>query len=71
MEKILWVCGKRLGYLEDGSPAWDLQGVFDTEDAAVSACESLRDFIGPVTLNQGLPQEGVEWPNCRYPLSQG
>ena len=67
----LWVTGKHRGKLDDGSPAWDLQGVFDSEAAAVAACESVRDFIGPVPLNQRLPQGATEWPHCRYPLAQG
>ena len=66
----LWVCGKHRGTAEDGSAAWDLQGVFDTEAAAVDACTTLRDFVGPVPLNQRLPQGATEWPNCRYPLAQ-
>lgn len=66
----LWVCGKHRGNLEDGSPAWDLQGVFDTEAAAVAACASLRDFVGPVPLNQPLPHGATEWPHCRYPLAK-
>ena len=67
---VYWICGKHRGNLEDGSTAWDLQGVFDTESGAVAACKSVRDFIGPAPLNQMLPQGATEWPNCRYPLAQ-
>lgn len=65
----LWVCGKHRGSLKEDHPAWELQGVFDTEDAAVEACTSTSDFVGPVLLNQHLPQDATEWPNCRFPLT--
>jgi len=68
--KVLWVCGKHLGQDDAGNPAWDLQGIFEAEAAAVAACQELNDFIGPVPLNVKLPQDATEWPNCRYPLAQ-
>lgn len=68
--RTVWVCGKMRGKDDAGNPAWDLQGVFDTETAAEAACTSLNDFIGPVSLNQVLPQGATEWPNCRYPLAR-
>lgn len=64
----LWVCGKNRGHNDQGHPCWDIQGVFDTEEQAVEACKELRDFVGPVTLNEQLPQDATEWPGIRYPL---
>lgn len=65
----LWVCGKHRGVDPEGNPAWDLQGVFDSEAAAVAACKEPSDFVGPVLLNQQLPQQATEWPGCRFPLA--
>lgn len=68
-EQTLWICGKLRGHAADGTPAWDLQGVFDTEDAATAACQDGNDFIGPVPLNKPLPQAATDWPGCRYPMA--
>ena len=67
--KILWVCGKHRGRTRQGHAAWDLQGIFDTERAAEQACRDRADFIGPVPLNQPLPQEPTDWQGVRYPLA--
>lgn len=68
-EQTLWVSGKLRGHAAGGTPAWDLQGVFDTEDAAAAACQDGNDFIGPVPLNKPLPQTATDWPGCRYPMA--
>ena len=67
---FLWVCGKHRGEGPEGAPAWDFQGVFSEEALAVAACVEICDFIAPVLLNQQLPQEGVSWPGCYYPLAR-
>lgn len=67
----LWIAGKWLGAADGGAPAWELQGVFDTEAAAEAACVEPVDFIGPVQLGQRLPQDATAWPGCRYPLATG
>ena len=66
-EQTIWISGKLRGHADDGTPAWDLQGVFDTEAAADAACVDGADFIGPVPLNKPLPQDATSWPGCRYP----
>ena len=64
----MWVCGKYRGQTSTGHHAWDVQGVFDTEAAAVAACVEPADFVGPVALNQLLPHQQFVWPGCYYPL---
>ena len=66
-EQTMWIAGKLRGHAADGTPAWDLQGVFDTEAAADAACVDGADFIGRVPLNMPLPQDATSWPGCRYP----
>jgi len=58
----LWVVGKWV----DGD--WELQGVFDTEDRAVAICEDAHYFVGPVTLNEELPDDRIVWPGAYYPI---
>lgn len=68
--KVLWLCGKWRGRDDCGHPAWELQGVFETREAAVAACREPCDFVGPVTLNSEAPQAATEWAGCTYPLAQ-
>ena len=64
----LWICGRSRKVCEDGVVIWDFHGVFDTEEQAVGICKTENHFVGPVQLNQELPEEPVTWPGCYYPL---
>lgn len=47
---------------------WDLQAVFDTEEAALKSCADRHLwFIGPVELNKPFPEGPVFWPEAYYP----
>lgn len=60
----LWIVGKWTG------AGWEFQGVFDSEAKAVAACAGQPHyFVGPVTLNDTLPDEPVNWPGVFYPVS--
>ena len=48
--------------------AWELVGVFDSEEKAVAACLDNHCFVGPITLNEITPKERISWPGCYYPL---
>ena len=63
---IVWVAGQH-----HGGPAWELLGVFSAEQAAVAACTTQDDFVGPVPLDTVLPVESVDWPGSYYPLRSG
>ena len=60
----LWIVGRSYG---SDSP-WAFLGVYDTEEAAVNACQLAIDFIAPATLNKDTTEDGGDWPGCRYPL---
>ena len=66
-EKIIWIVGKwRSG--ESQNCVWDINGVFDSEEKAITACAN-RDnyFVGPLTLNESQSDETTEWLGCYYP----
>lgn len=63
----LWVCGKVRKVYTEKLVVWDLQGVFDSETQAVNACKTDQHFVGPVLLNEELPEEGVQWPGAYFP----
>jgi len=62
----MWLTGKNNGEY-DGGICWELIGVFSTEEKAVAACLNEYYFVGPVELDEVLPDETVEWPRCYYP----
>jgi len=66
MSKKLWVCGKYKGENKIGV-MWDLQGIFSTKELAIKACRNDLYFIGPVILDEALPDETVDWPGSFYP----
>lgn len=60
----LWIVGQinPSNFLE-----WEFQGVFDSEEKAVSVCEDENWFIGPAKLNECRPSESEDWPEAYYP----
>lgn len=48
---------------------WALEGVYDTEDKAKAKCVTPYHFVGPATINQDLPADGV-WPGAYFPLAK-
>lgn len=67
----LWITGRFRRIVDDGLIVWDIMGVFSSEAMAVAACRSPDDFIGPLLLNEQLPEALAEWPGTRYPLADG
>lgn len=66
----LWIVGRFRGADANGNPAWDLQGVFDSEEKAEAVCKGHEWFVGPVRMNEPLPEDATPWPGCRYPKSE-
>ena len=65
-EKI-WIVGKHRGG-SIGHAVWDMNGAFDSEDKAIDACDNRPDyFVGPLILNESLPDETGTWPGMYYP----
>lgn len=62
----VWIVGKAL---EEGvpSPRWEFQGVFNTEDEAVTACAQDCYFIGPAIVGEAIVDHTVDWPGAYYP----
>lgn len=61
----LWVVGKSTDL--ENPFAWEFCGVFDDENNAVDRCLDDMHFVGPVVLNQQVPDEHMAWPGCYYP----
>jgi len=61
---ILWIVGK---VNKSNRKEWEFHGVFDRKDMAEEACKDDRYFIGPVKLNEVLPDDPVLWPGAYYP----
>ncbi len=47
----------------------EMLGIFREESNAVGACRQPIDVVGPMVLDQVLPDERVDWPGCYYPLA--
>lgn len=71
MSKTMWIVGTYQGIDSAGEPSWGFLGVFDTERAAESACESKYDFVGQIKVNQKRLKEQRNWIDTRYPLMPG
>ncbi len=65
--ETIWVVGKIKAKIYSGI-VWEIQGVFDSEQKAVKACGEYKNyFIGPLKLNEVLPNMTFEWPGVYYP----
>ena len=58
-----------VGQMREGRQ-WELQGVFDTLEAADAACLDGNYFLGPVELNQRAPANSRAWVGCVYPRAE-
>ena len=64
----LWIVGDNLNRDDDDATSkWEILGVFDDEQLAVAACTADYHFVGPITLNERLPDEPRPWPSGYYP----
>jgi len=60
----LWIVGQWLPDL-----AWEMMGVFHSEELAEAACKDDTYFVGPLILNEVAPDERTPWPGAYYPKS--
>ena len=66
----VWVTGHNImEFSQYGTDyiAWDILGVFTSNEKAVAACHDENCFVGPLNLDEPLPPEIGEWPGCYYP----
>ena len=59
----LWIVG-RVHYKKE----WEFIGVYSNEQRAVAACTTDWHFVGPVTLNETLPDGPGSWPGSYFPM---
>lgn len=72
----LWIVGAQVKQIVDSTKPeqplldaiWELLGVFDSEELAVSHCHQRHHFVGAIEMNVRLPDERQEWPGVYYPL---
>jgi hypothetical protein len=62
----VWICGQTRCETPSGR-VWEIQGAFSTEALAVAACRNEAYWVGPLTLDESLPEELIPWPGCYYP----
>ena len=68
---LVWIVGRVNEKPEEhNGHTWDLIGVCSSEDLAVQACGDDNYFIGPIELNELLPEESVPWPGLYYPAKE-
>lgn len=48
---------------------WVILGIWENEDDAIAACETTRDFVGFVPLNEKLSDRVALWPGVKFLLS--
>lgn len=49
---------------------WEIQGVFSSAEKAVAVCNSPEWFVGPIELDELVPEGNRPWPGCYYPLDE-
>lgn len=63
------------GRITDSSNArkvgWRLLGIYTTEDGAVEACTTKRDFVRCFNTDKTLEEQGSSLKNIRFPLKKG
>ena len=64
-EGQLFVVGQVVG------ESWEFEGVFDSRELAESKCLDRAFFVGPVRLNEELPQGPTAWVGAYYPNREG
>jgi hypothetical protein len=48
---------------------FEILGLYSNEDAAKARCELPIDGIGPLVVDQDMPDESIAWPGAYYPVS--
>ena len=65
--ETVWVAGRVTGY-SGLDPAWELLGVFSSEERAVAACTDTQCFVGEIPVYKPKADTSTEWPGGYYPL---
>ena len=62
LEKICWAWGMH---------AFEVCGLYNSEADAVKRCLDYKHFVGPLKMDESLPDEQVIWPGGYYPKGAG
>jgi hypothetical protein len=62
----LFIVGKVVKRLDEGA-VWEFQGVFGDKKLAERQCIDENWFVGPVNLDEELPDSKTDWPDGYYP----
>lgn len=66
-DTTVWVVGKYVTSFKAGI-VWDVIAVCSTEEIALSAAEGHEDyFIGPLFMDNPLPDQREDWVGAYYP----
>lgn len=62
----IWVVGRYLGS-KRGGDAWQIVGVYDTEERALRNCIEPTHWIAPANLNERIFDKCAVWNGLYYP----
>lgn len=48
---------------------FEILGLYSSEQAARARCETSIDGIGPLVVDQDMPDESIAWPGAYHPLA--
>ena len=64
----LFIVGKVISF---DAQSWEFDGLYSTEEGALKRCEGHDNyFIGPVTLDEELPEDVIDWIGAYYPADR-
>ena len=63
----VYIVGRELGLTSDGYVAYEVCGVYTDVEKARSLCTTEDHFVGPLPLDEDLPEEEMEW-EVEYPF---
>ena len=77
MKKEFWLVGQVVSGSWDfrkvewkNDYAWEVNGIFESEEKAVDVCRDENYFVMPLELNKSLPHEKVEIDRAYYPKKE-
>jgi hypothetical protein len=68
---VVWAAGRVYDVEFDFDiPSWELLGIYRTKECAAQRCSCENDFVGPIVLDDDLPERTTEWPGILwYPFA--
>jgi len=63
----LWIVMLHVEPSPDNPTGLEIVGAFSSEEKAVAVCKGPNYFVGPLTLDEEIPDTQV-WPGAYYPI---